>query len=455
MGNENETLVTKTVTQQPSPPAGSSSANLTFGGQLNPAQQEEFIKLVKDNSVLLGKIRFKSMSTSRTLLDKMYIGEPVTAGINENSNAFADETGRPVFDQLELNAKKLKSNWSVSTEMLQENIEGGSFEDVMMTMMSKRISTDLELLAIQGNVNTAGTSPLATLLKTFDGFDVLTEQSQLISAGGGGVSAGLFADAIRAMPEQYLQDPDLRWIMSRAAATDWQEKVAQRETAGGDDALKGNTLRPYGFPVMVVPGIPSRLAVTVGDPTAAEVVAGEFGPYEIVSGSNDELQINVDALGAVVITIDGGVYTAAQLAFQIRAELEGAGGTGPATNAALTIKDDGQGRITFATNAAGAAASIAFVAGNAAQTGFLAELGLTATTTTGAATGSGSVNEGTFIWLANPKNFILGMVDDTRVYSEFNKDYDRTETVIYNQLAVNIENTEAIVKIKDVRVGRV
>ncbi len=62
-----------------------------------------------------------------------------------------------------------------------------------------------------------------------------------------------------------------------------------------------------------------------------------------------------------------------------------------------------------------------------------------------------TVFEGSFIWLANPKNFIAGVLDGTRIFTEFNKNTDQIETIIYNQVDAQVENVDAIVKAKNLR----
>jgi len=37
------------------------------------------------------------------------------------------------------------------------------------------------------------------------------------------------------------------------------------------------------------------------------------------------------------------------------------------------------------------------------------------------------------------------------MFTEFNKNYDRIETVMYNQVAADVENLDAVVKVKNVR----
>jgi hypothetical protein len=425
------------------------TSNLSTGGRLNPVQQDEFVRLVKDNSTLLKQVRFKQMPIGRIQIDKMYIGEPVSRGVGEKSSTAVD--AKAVFDQVPLTATKLKSDWAISTEALQENIEGGNFEDVIMDMMTKRIATDMELLAVQGDTTITPADALTNLTSTLDGWDKLSDSSQIVDAGGATITKELFATAIRRMPEQYLQDPNLKWFVSRAIATDWAEEVSGRETQAGDMALGGNTLRPYGFPMEVVPNIPNRKTLTIAGAAGPQVRSTEFGPYEIVAGSNDAITLRVNTVGAgnVAVTVAAGVYTAVELGRAIIDALIALGGDGILNANILRISDDGQGRLLF-TTIGNAAADIIVIA--AVANDMYTEIGITAATYNGAASDA-VVNEGSFIWLLNPKNLIYGMVDDTRVFTEFNKDLDCIETVVYNQVAVAIENTEAIVKIQNIRRG--
>jgi len=61
------------------------------------------------------------------------------------------------------------------------------------------------------------------------------------------------------------------------------------------------------------------------------------------------------------------------------------------------------------------------------------------------------VPEGTFVWLANPENFVWVMVLKTAIFSEFEKDFDRMEFTTYSYHDFVIENEDAIVKLENVR----
>lgn len=457
----NEEIVQKAIT------VGSTIAgdtNLNHGGRLSPTQQDEFVKLVKDTSVLLSQVRFVQMPAARHRIDRMWIGEPVTRGVGEKSIAATNSVAK--FNQIALDAEKLKSDWQITTELLQENIEQGNMEDALMEMMAKRISTDLEILSIQGDSDAGTGTPFLNLISTFDGYDKLTDGAHIVEASGAGLSRALLATALRRLPEQYLQDTGLRWIMSRASAIDWLEGVAARATVGGDAALNGNpVVNPLGIPAIVVPQLPSTKPVALATTAPGSVTAAEFGPYTVVAGGADT--INWDATttigstpaalgGDVEITLNPGIYTVVELAAEIRRALTVLGGADANSILAnISFFDDGQGRLVMQTVYGGAAQNIVtqVPTTGALRNFFVLEAGIPNGSYAGAALGAGTINEGTFILLCNPKNLIFGMLDETRIYSEFNKDQDCIETVIYNQVAVNVENLEAIVKITNIRKG--
>lgn len=418
------------------------SAKFLTGGNLNPIQQDQFVAYVKKFSVLLGMVRFINMPNPKYDIDKMHISEPVTVSVDETIDP-ADR-GSGVFNQVQLVAQKVRSAWDITTEALQNNIERAGFEDHLMETMTERIATDLELLAIQGDDSLTGSDPTERLLKRLDGWDIQSEGAHIVDADGDEVSKNLFAAMIRAMPKQFKQDPGIKFLVSDTLANDWMNLLAERGYAIGDAALQGNGISPFGKPMVMVPLIPDDKAISITAATPANVKGNRFGPFEIVTGSNDQISIDNNAGdGPVVTTLTGGVLPTVEVARQINVANIAGGVTD------IVAQDDGEGRLEFVTTTSGSTSKVIIAAGG---NDALATLGLTAATTTGSNAGSaGTVFEGTFILMTNPMNLIFGMLAGTRVFSEFNKNIDQIETVIYNQVDAKIENIDAVVKGVNIR----
>lgn len=409
------------------------------GGLLDPKRQKKFITYIRDYGKLLPMVRFETLNQSQMTIDKLYIGEPITHAVGENDNtAFL---AQPATGQIGIQTRKVKSSWNITTETLVNNIEQKGFEKTIMEGMTKRISTDIELLAIQGDTTTyaAVNTPFGRLLRRSNGWDVLTNGCHIVDCGGTTIRKGIFAEMIRSMPQQYLQDPELRWFVSKSLAIDWMDLLANRGTTLGDNALNGNSISPYGYPLTEVPLLPDNKPLRTWTGTSAKVIGTVPDPFEIITGTNDTLLINVDGGGNVTVTLQPGVHRVSVIASMINSTmgLEG------------IASDDTHGRLVLQSPLRGAASSISIqgVANDAYD-----ELGLTIGDTQGIDFGTqGVTDDGTFIWLANPKNFIAAMRGTTRIYSEFNKDFDRVETVVYNEVDFQIENEDAIVKAINIR----
>jgi hypothetical protein len=432
-GPTNQEIIEKTFT----------SAKFLTGGELNPTQQDQFVAYVKKFSRLLGMVRFINMPSPKYDIDKMHISEPVTVSVAEAECSPGWSSGQ--FNQVQLSAEKLRSAWNITTEALQSNIERMGFEDHVMETMTERIATDLELLAIQGDTTISGTDPTSLLLVRLNGWDVQTNGAHIVDAAGDEVSKNLFAAMLRAMPKQFKQDPGLRWLVSDTLANDWMNLLSERGTAVGDAALQGTGLNPFGKPMIMVPLIPDDKAVSVLAATPAGAPANRFGPFNIVTGSNDVLMVDINNGGTRTITLTQGVLETVEIARQINAVF--------VTNSDTAVAmDNGEGQLIIVTTNTGAAAEIDIknlVTGSTA----LVTLGYAnGVVVTGSDAGSaGDVYEGTFVLLTNPMNLIFGMLAGTRVFSEFNKNCDTIETVVYNQVDAKVENIDAVVKGINVR----
>lgn len=419
------------------------SSDLVNGGRLNPEQQTAFKTLIRKYSTLLPLVRFVEMTNPTEEIDKLHVGEPITESAEENIDT--GNLSKAKVNKITLTTKKVRSAWNITTETLQSNIEQGDFEGTVFDAMTQRISTDLETLAIQGDASAAGTDPVSRLIKRFDGWDKQTEACHILDAGGASIEKGIFAAARDKLPKQYRNDPGLRWIASDSLWTDWKDYLGDRGTPVGDAALSGSGVSPLGIPGIEVPLIPDDKAVTIAGASAAEVIGLQMGPFEIFdsgANQNNKLKIAIDGGAAVTITLLAGVFELVRIAKQINDALNAAYTTNKVYASDNTF---GQIRLASATTGTGSIVDIQANATNAYAT-----LGLTIATTTGANT-NGVIRKGTFMLLCNPQNLIFAMLMGTRVYSEYRKENDRIETIIFNQVQCHIENNDAIVKVKNLR----
>lgn len=420
---ENEALIQKTLT----------TAAFLSGGQLNPEQQSKFVVYIRKYANLLGLVRYVPMPQSRMTIDKMYVGSPITQGASENSDNSA-KISTPKLNSLSLSATKVTSGWNTSTEFLQDNIEKDGFEDTLFEAMSQRIAQDLELLGIQGDDTISGTDEYSLLLKVKDGWLKKALGGHVLDCGGAEISWNLFRALWEQLPKHARQDPGLRFFVSDTALVNWQAWLKQRETAGGDKAIETASALPLNIPFLKLPNMPDRELVAAGGASPAQVIGTNSGPFTVTSTTN-KVKVDIDNAGAVTVTLTAGVFLPTEIAQQINDAYVTAHG---ATYGAIA-RDDGIGRIFFVSPTTGTTSEVDIQA--VANDAYDA-LGLTEAVTSGEA--SGDVFQGTKILLANPKNLVFGMLDGTRVFGQFNMNYDRLETRVFNQIEYEIEDLDAV-----------
>lgn len=252
--------ITKITTTDLKPPVGA--------GYMLPEQATRFIDMTVDESVLLKMVRIHRTSRPQGEIDKLNLAEPVTEGAAEATDTGNLYPVNSITSKVEFTTKKVRSAFDLSKETLEDNIEGAGFRQTILQAFAKRIATDLEMLAIQGDKTkyAADTTALGRLLKVLDGWEVQTRSGvHLVDANGAIISKSLFSRALRAMPRKYLIAYNrLRWFASPSIYQDYVDQLTDRQTTLGDTALtQGNQeIRVFGIPLIRVPLIPENLGDT-------------------------------------------------------------------------------------------------------------------------------------------------------------------------------------------------
>jgi hypothetical protein len=132
------------------------------GGILNPEQARRFIDYVWDATVLAQDGRRVTMRANTMELEKVNVGERVIRAAAQALGEY--ENAGATFTKVELTTKKIRLDWEVSTEALEDNIEGSALEDHLVRLMTNAFGNDLEDLAING---TGGVDPFLGIMEGF------------------------------------------------------------------------------------------------------------------------------------------------------------------------------------------------------------------------------------------------------------------------------------------------
>ncbi len=121
----------------------------TNGGVLNPEQARRFIDYVWDATVLAKDGRRITMRANTMEIEKVNVGERVIRSAAQADGAYTNAGA--TFSKVELTTKKIRLDWEVSTESLEDNIEGAALEDRLVRLMTNAFGNDIEDLAINGD----------------------------------------------------------------------------------------------------------------------------------------------------------------------------------------------------------------------------------------------------------------------------------------------------------------
>ena len=255
----NETILQKVIT----------STNLGTGvagdGFLTKKQAESFIDYAWDASVLAKESETRVMNAPEEEWTTVAVGARIARSAVE-----AVDTGKnvhPSFSKVSIRTSKVRLDWELSTESLEDNVEGQQLDAHLARLFAGQFGQDMEDLAINGDTDNPD-----PLLRTFDGWHKQALKGARVVEHVGGADKGLnqadFHRAIASLSRKGLsRRSDLRFYASTQLIQDYvfnqgvygteiPDAIAiqanQRPAVAQGPA--GVTLAaPYGIPLVEVP----------------------------------------------------------------------------------------------------------------------------------------------------------------------------------------------------------
>ena len=169
-------------------------------GLLNPEQSGRFIDYMWDATVLGSQVRTIRMKSDTVEIDRIGVGERL---MRKATEAVDDGVNVGIaFAKVSLSTVKLRLDWELSSESLEDGVEGADLEDHVARLMSAQAAQDLEDVAINGDTRLTGDP----LLSAFDGWKRRAEATgHVIDHGGNTIDRSVFNKALKAMPRKYMQ----------------------------------------------------------------------------------------------------------------------------------------------------------------------------------------------------------------------------------------------------------
>jgi len=243
----NDDLLQKVITSTEIGAGGNGS------GLLGPEQVDRFIDYMWDATVLADQVRTIRMRATEQEIEKIGVGkrlirravEAVDTG--ENQGVF--------FSKISLRTEKIRLDWELSTETLEDNLEGEALEDHIARLMATQAGNDLEDVAINGD--TTSTDPA---LRIMDGWRKRAlAGATIVDHEGFGLDRSVSNKAIRAVPREFMQRRgELKFFVGSNLIQDYLYNLTRDVNAGTYANTSGRVVPegPAGFNMGTMFGVP-------------------------------------------------------------------------------------------------------------------------------------------------------------------------------------------------------
>jgi len=270
------------------------------GGLLNPEQSARFLDYMFDATVIGKVARTVRMRADTTEIDRMSVGEKLMKVASEAEDTASNSA--VTFSKISLTTKKLRLDWELSTESLEDNIEGADLEDHIARLMATQAGNDIEDVVLNGNTSLSSDN----LYKAFDGVVKKAKaNAHVVDAAGNAVSRSVFNSALKALPRKYKQRrADLRFLVGSNLVQDFlynnsiftnftnPQDIASSVIRGDVQPVSGPAgyVAPYAFGIPIVE-VPLLAEAQDGDYSAA---TGNHGDIHLTFPNNVVIGIKRD-----------------------------------------------------------------------------------------------------------------------------------------------------------------
>jgi hypothetical protein len=259
---------------------------LSGTGLLYPDQANRFLDYMWDATILAKAARTIRMRSNVTEIDRVSVGQRIMTVASEDNprdyvNAADDQftNAAATFSKISLTTRKLRLDWELSSESLEDNLEGPDLEDHIARLMATQAGNDIEDVLINGTGSGSG------LLSAFKGFRKLaSDNAHVVDAQGVGLDKQVFNLAIKTLPRKYKQRRNqLRFFTGSNLVQDYlynltanagsvnpfdiASGVIRGDVAANDGGPGTTTPFAFGIPVINVPLMDETLAGTYNSPS--------------------------------------------------------------------------------------------------------------------------------------------------------------------------------------------
>lgn len=295
--------------------ASADTATLSGAGLLYPDQANRFLDYMWDATILAKSARTIRMRSNTTEIDRVAVGQRImTVAQEDNPREYTNSANdqftlaNATFAKISLTTRKLRLDWELSSESLEDNVEGPDLEDHIARLMATQAGNDIEDVLINGTGTSTG------LLSAFKGFRQLAlDNAHVVDAAGAGLDKAVFNLAIKTLPRKYKQRRNqLRFFVGSNLVQDYLYNLTSGTSNGfspfdiASGILRGDVAANDGGPGTTTPlafGIP-----VINVPLMTETLTGTYSGGSSSSANHGDVHLTFPQNFIIGIKRDVTVY---------------------------------------------------------------------------------------------------------------------------------------------------
>ncbi|MEY4331323.1 MAG: hypothetical protein RLZZ196_61 [Bacteroidota bacterium] len=282
-------------------------------GLLYPDQANRFLDYMWDATILAKAARTIRMRSNTTEIDRVSVGQRLmTVAAEEQPRDYVTgfTNAAATFSKISLTTRKLRLDWELSSEALEDNLEGPDLEDHIARLMATQAGNDIEDTLINAKGSGSG------LMSAFVGFRKgAIDNAHVVDANAQGLDKAVFNKAIKTMPRKYkqrrnqlrffsgsnlVQDYLYNLTANAGSVNPWDiaSGVIRGDVVANDGGPGTTTPFAFGIPVINVPLMDETRDSTgkAFDDAGYDASAGLFGDLHLTFPQNFIVGIKRDVV---------------------------------------------------------------------------------------------------------------------------------------------------------------
>ena len=194
------------------------------GGVLVAEQADKFIVQMINQAILLPMCTSHPMDSPTAEYPKLRFTDRVLHAATENTPLPRDSWATPALSQVSLSTNKFQAEVRFSEDVLEEQIERGTFQQTLTNALTEAIARDMEYIAINGDTSLAATDPD---LGKMDGFLKLAA-TNLVNGAGGSFTRTMARSMWKQIPAAFRRGKSFQYFTHIDTRADYKDSLADR-----------------------------------------------------------------------------------------------------------------------------------------------------------------------------------------------------------------------------------